>query len=129
MTGSSSNPANNPGMSSNPYNQSQNFPTFPTNLYMNPEEQMLFSQWKMQQYQQLIKQHHQQNQGTDSQPNSDHASYHLRDEDGDEGEGEGEDEDEVILTPTSKKTKTMKKGKGKTKKTTETQGGTRARNV
>ena len=80
MTGASSNP----GSSSNPYNQSPYFPTFPTNPYMNPEEQMLFSQWKMQQYQQLTQQNLQQNQGTASQPNSDHASYHLQDEDLDE---------------------------------------------
>ena len=114
MPGSSSNPGNNPGSSSNP----GYFPTFQTS-FMNPEDLALFSQWKLQQQQQnqyQFTQTQQTTQGIPSQPNSDHASFHLVDEEDDEEKSVSSEE--IIPTPTSKKSraKTMaKKPKSKPK--------------
>ncbi|GKD29609.1 hypothetical protein Tco_1240387 [Tanacetum coccineum] len=72
MIGSSSNPANNPGSSSNPNTQTPYFPTFSQqNPYMNPDDFALFSQWKMQQQQQYstFSQQQQQNQKKIHRPN------------------------------------------------------------
>ncbi|GKD59800.1 hypothetical protein Tco_1297309 [Tanacetum coccineum] len=117
MIGSSSNPANNPGSSSNPNTQTPYFPTFSQqNPYMNPDDFALFSQWKMQQQQQYstFSQQQQQNQN-ESQPRSSQQSFHLVDE------TEDDEEEEPVPTPTSKKTKVKKVAKTKTKKTQKTQ--------
>ncbi|GJU88280.1 hypothetical protein Tco_1300703 [Tanacetum coccineum] len=117
MIGSSSNPANNPGSSSNPNTQTPYFPTFSQqNPYMNPDDFALFSQWKMQQQQQYstFSQQQQQNQN-ESQPRSSQQSFHLVDE------TEDDEEEEPVPTPTSKITKVKKVAKTKTKKTQKTQ--------
>ncbi|GJZ80391.1 hypothetical protein Tco_0645385 [Tanacetum coccineum] len=90
MIGSSSNPANNPGSSSNPNTQTPYFPTFSQqNPYMNPDEFALFSQWKMRQQQQYstFSQQQQQNQN-ESQPRSSQQSFHLVDKTEDDEEEE-----------------------------------------
>ncbi|GKB82063.1 hypothetical protein Tco_0948958, partial [Tanacetum coccineum] len=98
MIGSSSNPANNPGSSSNPNSQTSYFPTFSQqNPYINPDDFALFSQWKMQQQQySTFSQQQQQNQN-ESQPRSSQQSFHLVDE------TEDDEEEEPVPTPTSKK--------------------------
>ena len=110
MPGSSSNPGNNPGSSSTP----GYFPTFQT-PFMNPEDLYQFSQWKLQQQQHPYQ--FTQTQPLPSQPNSDHASFHLVDED--EDEEKSESSEEPIPTPTSKKSRAKsmaKKPKSKAKK-------------
>ncbi|GKA54955.1 hypothetical protein Tco_0753904 [Tanacetum coccineum] len=102
IPGSSMNPTNNPGSSSQPpYNYYPNFQT----PFVNPDELSLFNQWKMQQQmgfnqfsQQQPQQQQKPNQSTASQPQSDHQSFNLIDE------TEDENEEEPIPTPTSKKT-------------------------
>ena len=112
------NPTQTPGSSS----QSGYLPNFQTS-YMNPEDLALFSQWKLQQQQQQQPftqfTPFSQPQTTPSQPNSDHASYHLVDED--EDEEEEDDEEQPEPTPTSKKSRAKSmakkpKSKAKTKK-------------
>ena len=115
------NPTQMPGSSS----QSGYLPSF-HNPYMNPDELALFSQWKLQQQFTQFTQH----QPTPSQPNSDHASFHLIDEDEEEQEEE-EEEEETEPTPTSSKksraktmarkpkTKSKPKKSGKEKEETE----------
>ncbi|GJT68143.1 hypothetical protein Tco_1019623 [Tanacetum coccineum] len=104
IPGSSSNPNNNPGSSTQPsYNQMPYYPKFQT-PFANPKELSLFNQWKMQnQFSQFQLHHHQQqqqqpNQATVFQPQSDQQSFHLVDE------TEDKNEEEPIPTPTSKKT-------------------------
>ncbi|GKC59606.1 hypothetical protein Tco_1087204 [Tanacetum coccineum] len=90
IPGSSSNPTNNPGSSTQlPYNQMPYYPNF-QNPFANAEEQRLFKQFKMQmQYNQFSQQQQQQpNQATTSQPQSDQQSFHLVDETEDEDEPE-----------------------------------------
>ncbi|GJV21257.1 hypothetical protein Tco_1370277 [Tanacetum coccineum] len=111
IPGSSSNPTNNPGSSTQlPYNQMPYYPNI-QNPFANAKEQMLFNQFKMQmQYNQISQQ--QPNQATAAQPQSDQQSFHLI--------HESEDEDEPVLTLTSKNTKgTRLKQKAKKNKEKE----------
>ncbi|GKD84829.1 hypothetical protein Tco_1355983 [Tanacetum coccineum] len=112
ISGSSSNPNNNPGSSTQPsYNQMPYYPNFQT-PFANPEELSLFNQWKMQnQFSQFQQQ--QPYQATASQPQSDQQSFHLVDETEDENE-EGQ-----IPTPTSKKTSRDPRLKSKATKNKE----------
>ncbi|GKE32937.1 hypothetical protein Tco_1452259 [Tanacetum coccineum] len=112
IPGSSSNPTNNSGSSSQPqYNQMPYYPKFQT-PFANAEEQMLFNQFKMQmQFNQFSQQQQQPNQVNASQPQSDQQSYHLVDE--------TEDEEESVLTPTSKKTSRGSRLKSNAKKSKE----------
>nr|GEZ13013.1 hypothetical protein [Tanacetum cinerariifolium] len=129
ISGSSSNPNNNPGSSTQPpYNQMPYYPNVQT-PFVNPDELSLFSQWKIQQQMGFnqYSQQQQQNQSTGSQPSSDHQSFNLIDE------TEDENEEEPILTPTSKKSNRGARLKAKAKKTKDTESQVeikkRARNV
>ncbi|GJT17427.1 hypothetical protein Tco_0876133 [Tanacetum coccineum] len=66
--------------------------------FANPEELLLFNQWKMQNQFSQFQQQPLPNQATASQLQSDQQSFHLVDETKDENE------EEPIPTPTSKKT-------------------------
>nr|GFA94968.1 hypothetical protein [Tanacetum cinerariifolium] len=117
ISGSSSNPNNNPGSSTQPpYIQMPYYPNVQT-LFVNPDELSLFNQWKMQQ-QMGFNQHslqQQQNHSNGSQPPSDHQSFNLIDE------NEDENEEELIPTPTSKKSNHGARLKAKAKKTKDTE--------
>ncbi|GJU35128.1 hypothetical protein Tco_1183482 [Tanacetum coccineum] len=118
IPGSSSNPNNNSGSSTQPsYNCYPNFQT----SFANPEELSLFNQWKMQnQFSQIQQQ--QPNQATASQPQSDQQSFHLVDE------TEDENEEEPIPTPTSKKTSRGPRLKSKATKNKEKKHKSKSRN-
>ncbi|GJT58805.1 hypothetical protein Tco_1002338 [Tanacetum coccineum] len=112
IPGSSTNPTNNPGSSSQPpYNQMPYHPNFQTS-FVNPDELSLFNQWKMQQQMGFnqYSQQQQPNQSTASQPQSDHQSFNLIDE------TEDENEEEPIPTSTSKMTSHGQRLKAKSKK-------------
>nr|GEZ90815.1 hypothetical protein [Tanacetum cinerariifolium] len=113
IPGSSSNPNNNPGFSTQPsYNQMPYYPDFQS-PFASQEEQMLFNQFKMQMQFNQFSQQQQPNQVTASQPQADQQSYHLVDE------TEEDNEDEPIPTPTSKKTSRGSCLKSKAKKSKE----------
>ncbi|GJU99653.1 hypothetical protein Tco_1328924 [Tanacetum coccineum] len=95
ILGSSSNPNNNLGFSTQPsFYQMPYYPNFQT-PFANPEELSLFNQLKMQNKFSQLQQQQQPNQPTASQPRSDQQSFHLVDE--------TEDENEEEPIPTSKK--------------------------
>nr|GEV41029.1 hypothetical protein [Tanacetum cinerariifolium] len=112
IPGSSTNPTNKPGSSSQPpYKQMPYYPNYKT-PFVNPDELSLFNQWKMQQQMglnQYSQQQQQPNQSTGSQPQFDHQSYNLIDE------TEDENEEEPIPTSTSKKTSRGSRLKAKAK--------------
>ncbi|GKA32084.1 hypothetical protein Tco_0718451 [Tanacetum coccineum] len=113
IPGSSSNPNNNPGSSTQlSFNQMPYYPNFQT-PFANPEELSLFNQWKMQNQFTQLQQQQQPNQPTASQPRSDQQSFHLVDETKDENEGK------PIPTPTSKKTSRGPRLKSKVAKNKE----------
>nr|GEV45350.1 hypothetical protein [Tanacetum cinerariifolium] len=116
ISGSSSNPNNNPGSSTQlPYNQMPYYLNVQT-LFVNPDELSLFNEWKMQQqmgFNQYSQQ--QQNQSIGSQPPSDHQSFNLIDE------TEDENEEEPIPNPTLKKSNRGARLKENAKKTKETE--------
>nr|GEV79070.1 hypothetical protein [Tanacetum cinerariifolium] len=86
IPGSSSNPNNNPGSSTQlSFNQLPYYPNFQT-PFANPKELSLFNQWKMQDQFSQQQQQQQPNQPTASQPRSDRQSFHLVDETEDENE-------------------------------------------
>nr|GEX73099.1 hypothetical protein [Tanacetum cinerariifolium] len=129
IPGSFANPTNNSGSSFQPpYNQMPYYPNFQT-PFVNPDELLLFNQWKMQQQMRFnqYSQQQQPNQSTASQPQSDHQSFNLIDE------TEDENEKEPIPTPTSKKTSRGPRLKAKAKQTKDTESQVeikkRARNV
>nr|GEY09098.1 hypothetical protein [Tanacetum cinerariifolium] len=112
ISGSSSNPNNNPGSSTQPpFNQMSHYLNFQPQ-YSSQAEQMLFAQFKMQmQMNQFSQQQQQQsNQATGFEPQSDHQSFNLLDETKDENE-----EDPIPIT-NSKKTSRGPRLKAKAKK-------------
>ncbi|GKC31116.1 hypothetical protein Tco_1038410 [Tanacetum coccineum] len=98
MIGSSSNPANDPGSSSNPNTQTPYFPTFSQqNPYMNPDDfAFIFLNGKMQTKNNINISQQQQKQN-ESQPRSSNNPSQLVDEtkDDEEERAGGEDEDEA----------------------------------